>query len=163
MPFKTPEQRQEYYQRNKDRINEQQSTRCECQCGTTYTKRHRTQHIESMKHKKWMESTNTEIIIKTPEEISEERNQKKKEQAKKWRDKNRDKLREYAISYSRNYRRTHSESIEAYQKDWLAKNYDKYKQEIEELKNFHFEGDDDEIDESIIIHALIQKLKKTNN
>ena len=71
MPFKTPEQRQDYYQKNKDRINEQQSAKCECGCGVAYTKRHRTQHIQSTRHKKWAESSNHETIIKTPEEINE--------------------------------------------------------------------------------------------
>ena len=163
MPFKTPGQRQEYYQNSEDRINEQQSAKCECGCGVAYTKRHRTQHIESMRHKKWAESSNHETIIKTHEEINEEKHQKKKEQAKKWRDKNRDKLREYAKSYSQDYRKTHPEQIEAYQKDWLNKNYDKYKAEIEEIKKIHFEDDNEKIDESIIMHVLIQKLKKNKN
>ena len=162
MPFKTPELRKEYYQLNKDRIKEQQSMKCQCECGSTYTKRHRSEHIQSMKHKLWTETNNHEIIIKTPEEISDEKKQKKKEQAKKYRDNNRDKLREYAKLYSQTYRVTHSESIAEYQKKWLQTNYEKYKQEVEEIKKLHFEGDDENIDDSTVIHILIQRLNKAD-
>ena len=53
--------------------------------------------------------------------------------------------------------------MEAYQKEWLTNNYENYKHEIEQLNILHFEGDDDKIDESILIHALIQKLKQPNH
>ena len=85
------------------------------------------------------------------------------ESRKEYRDTNRDTLREYARTYSQEYRKTHSEQIEAYQKQWFDKNYERYTTEIEELKHLHFEGDDNKIDESILIHALIQKLNQSKN
>ena len=157
------EYNKQYYETNKDTINAARNIKIECGCGATYTKRHQSTHVDTIRHKQWMETSGNTIIKKTPEEVIEDTKQKKKEQAKKWRDKNRDQLREYAKLYSQEYRKTHSESIEAYQTEWLAKNYDKYKEDIENIKKLHFEGDDDKIDESTLIHILIQKLKKSIN
>ena len=83
------------------------------------------------------------------------------ESKKEYRDNNREALREYARTYSQQYRQTHSDNIEAYQKQWLESNYERYKIEIEELKKLHFEDDCDKIDETILIHALIQKLNQS--
>ena len=93
MPFKTPEQQKEYYQRNKERISESKSIRVECGCGVTYTKRHHAAHTKTTRHTNWLESSNIEIMKKTPAEIIQEQKQKKKEQQQKYRDNNRDKLR----------------------------------------------------------------------
>ena len=161
MPFKTLEQQNEYYQRNKDKINESKSVKIECGCGVTHTKRHQAAHLRTPKHTNWLEANNIQIIKPTPEQIIEERKQKSKEHQQKYRDKNRDKLREYAKFYNQEYRKTHSEHIEAYQKQWFVNNYEKYKTEIEDLKQNYFEGDHDKTHESILIHALIQKLNQS--
>ena len=49
------EYNREYYKQNKETINQKQNTICQCTCGGTYTSRHKTRHIRSIKHNKQME------------------------------------------------------------------------------------------------------------
>ena len=100
MPYKTPEQQHEYYQRNKDKLSEYQRIKIECGCGVTYKKRHHAAHTKTARHSNWLELNNIEIVTKTPEEVIAEQKQKQKEHQLKYRDKNRDKLRTYAKQYS---------------------------------------------------------------
>ena len=44
-----------YYKLNTDIINQKQNTICECECGNTYTSRHKTRHMRSRKHNKRMD------------------------------------------------------------------------------------------------------------
>ena len=53
------EQKRLYYQQNKDIINQKQSTICQCQCGGTYTSRHKQRHMISIKHLAQLETIST--------------------------------------------------------------------------------------------------------
>ena len=50
------EYNREYYQRNKERINEARNIKFNCECGGKYTKRHQARHRASNQHTKWLES-----------------------------------------------------------------------------------------------------------
>ena len=54
MPYKNPEDKKQfqklYYQQNKDMLNQKQSRVCQCECGDTYTARHKARHLQSIKH-----------------------------------------------------------------------------------------------------------------
>ena len=45
-----------YYERNKERISANQSSRVDCGCGKNYTKRHHAFHLKTPKHRAWLET-----------------------------------------------------------------------------------------------------------
>ena len=56
--FITAEERKEYYEKNKDKINDKASEKFVCPCGGKYTYCHKSEHLKSKKHLKFLESQN---------------------------------------------------------------------------------------------------------
>jgi len=59
MPYNKLEQHleynREYYQRNKEGINQYRNIKHQCECGGTYTTRNQADHKARPKHIKWLE------------------------------------------------------------------------------------------------------------
>ena len=60
MPYKNIEDKnknqKQYYQQNKDILNNKQSSRVECGCGVNHTKRHHAAHVKTPRHRTWLET-----------------------------------------------------------------------------------------------------------
>ena len=54
------EQKKQHYQQNKETINQKQNIVCHCECGGTYTSRHKQRHMNSIKHNTKMEQQQTQ-------------------------------------------------------------------------------------------------------
>jgi hypothetical protein len=52
---KIKEQMKEYYENNAEKIKEQKNTKCNCECGGTYTRQNKSLHLKTDKHKKYLE------------------------------------------------------------------------------------------------------------
>jgi Uri superfamily endonuclease len=50
------EYNEEYYENNKENINEKRSEKIECDCGGKYTQGHKSHHFKTKKHTKFMNS-----------------------------------------------------------------------------------------------------------
>ena len=55
------EYQKEYFENNKQQVLERQGQKCICECGTTYTHGHKSRHLKSIKHCKFIESQNNSI------------------------------------------------------------------------------------------------------
>ena len=56
---KINEQMKQYYRENKEKINEKQSQKHDCECGVAYTQSNRARHLKSKKHQEWEQQQTT--------------------------------------------------------------------------------------------------------
>ena len=50
--------RKEYYNENKEKIREKMDSKCDCPCGGRYTYQHKTTHLKTKKHLKFLKNAN---------------------------------------------------------------------------------------------------------
>jgi hypothetical protein len=55
------------YEVNKDKINERQNTKCNCECGTSYTLRNKSTHFKSTRHQQHLQQQNQTPETATPD------------------------------------------------------------------------------------------------
>ena len=68
-----------------------------------------------------------------------------------------EKQREKERAYAKQYRKHNTDKIEEYNIYWITKNVDKYKDEIQEIKQ-QLLKESEHVDIKVVAHILIQKL-----
>ena len=58
------ERKKKYRLANIEQIRTKQTTKCECECGKSYSKSHKARHYESTRHQKYLQSINIIYVDK---------------------------------------------------------------------------------------------------